>query len=326
MGGNGLNNRGQTLPIVAIFMFGLLGMGAFAIDVGLWYQQKASAQSVADASALAGAAYLGVNWSTAQTHANSEFTVNKKAGDTPTYTQKTTYVAGDTIQVQVQRTAPTFFARLFGKTSVNVVATAKATMMMNGGGPMPWGVMKGNYTPGTVYQIYTDNSGPNNGAIRLPAWDTSTGTCATGNVNGMGGSQLYTAQIQGGVVTTCPITIGQVLLTKTGNNTGPTSQGVDNRCPSLQPPTAIVDFSGPTILQPKSCQLVLLPVVEDAATGAAVWPTTGSGDVRVVGFSWWVIKDYASLGKIVDAVYVGPADTDGSGGPLPSAYTPQLTG
>jgi hypothetical protein len=36
------------------------------------------------------------------------------------------------------------------------------------------------------------------------------------------------------------------------------------------------------------------PVVEDAATGAATWPKTGNGDVRVVSFSWWVIKDYAN--------------------------------
>ena len=116
---------------------------------------------------------------------------------------------------------------------------------------MPWGVMKGTYTAGTTYQIYTDNSGPNNGAIRLPAWDTGSSTCTT-SANGLGGAALYTAQIQGGIVTTCPLTINQVVSTKTGNNTGPTSQGVDNRCPTLQAPTAIVNFTGPTVLQPSS--------------------------------------------------------------------------
>ena len=47
----------------------------------------------------------------------------------------------------------------------------------------------------------------------------------------------------------------------------------------------------------------------------------------MVGFSWWVIKDYANGGKIVDAVYVGPAQTDPNPtNSLPSAYHPQLTG
>ena len=320
------DQRGQTLPLVVLFMFSLVGMCAIAIDIGSWYQEKRAAQSAADAGALAGAAFLPVNWSSAQSKAASEFGLNKKASDTATYTLKTTFVANDTIQVQVTRTAPAFFARVFGKTSVSAVVTAKATMMNNGGGAMPWGVMKGTYTPGTTYQIYTDNSGPNNGAIRLPAWDTSNSSCST-SANGLGGAALYTAQIQGGIVTTCPLTINQVVSTKTGNNTGPTSQGVDNRCQTLQAPTAIVNFTGPTVLQPSSCQLVLLPVVEDAANGSATWPHTGSGDVRVVGFSWWVIKDYASGGKIVDAVYVGPAPTDpSSGSTLPPAYAPQLTG
>jgi hypothetical protein len=323
------SDRGQTLALVTVFMFALLGMCALAVDVGSWYQQKRSAQSASDASALAGAAFLSVNWASAQSHASSEFTTNKKSGDTATYTNTTTYVANDTIQVQVTRPAPSYFAHVFGKGTITVKTTAKATMMMSGGGPMPWGVMNLAYVPGNVYQIYTDNSGPNNGAVRVPAWDNSTSTCTTGNVNGLGGSALYTAQIQGGVVTTCPITINQVISTKTGNNTGPTQQGVDNRCSTLQAPSSIVSFSAsgvPTVLQPSSCQLVLLPVVVDAATGASTWPTTGSGDVKVVGFSWWVIKDYANLGKIVDAMYVGPAPTDPSAGGLTPAYSPQLTG
>jgi len=321
--------RGQTLALVTVFMFALLGMCALAVDVGSWYQQKRSAQSAADASALAGAAFLSVNWASAQSHAAGEFSSNAKSGDSATYTQKTTYVSNDTIQVQVTRPAPSYFAHVFGKSTITVKTTASATMMMSGGGPMPWGVMNLAYTPGNVYQIYTDNSGPNNGAVRVPAWDTNSSSCQTGNVNGLGGAALYTAQIQGGVVTTCPLTIGQVIGTKTGNNTGPTSQGVDNRCSTLQSTSSIVSFSPtgvPTILQPSSCQLVLIPVVVNDTTGGTIWPTTGSQNVRVVGFSWWVIKDYQSGGKQVDAMYVGPAPTDPNSGGLTPAYSPQLTG
>jgi len=51
------------------------------------------------------------------------------------------------------------------------------------------------------------------------------------------------------------------------------------------------------------------------------------GQVKVVSFSWWILKDYTNGGKVVDAVYVGPAQTDPSlGNTLPPAYIPQLTG
>ena len=193
--------------------------------------------------------------------AAAQFGKNKINGDTATYSQSTTFIHDDTITVVVHRTAPTYFARLFGKTSVAITTPAKATLMNSGGGVMPWGVMKGTYTPGTSYPIYTDNSGPNNGAIRVPAWDTASSTCTANTVNGMGGSQLYTAEIQGGIVTTCTLIIGQVIDTKTGNNTGPTSQGIDNRCPALQTATAIVNFaaSPPTITQPSAASWCCCP-------------------------------------------------------------------
>ena len=320
---------GQTLPLFVVFLVVLLGMCALAIDVGFWAQGKRAAQNSADASALAGAAFLGVNWSTAQTNASSEFTKNMASGDTATYAQGTTYIPGDTIQVTVNREAQTFFAKIFGKTSVTLTATAKATMVQNGGGALPWAVMNNPYVPGNTYEIYTDNSGPNNGAVRLPAWDTGTSACTTGNVNGLGGAQLYQAQITGGVVTTCPIIVNQVLDTKTGQNTGPTSAGIDARCSPLQAPGTIATFNsgGVTLLQPNSCQLVLLPVVINNQDGSNTWPPQGAGQVKVVSFSWWIIKDYTNGGKIVDAVYVGAAQTDPSvGNTLPPAYVPQLTG
>ena len=186
----GDGQAGQTLPLFVVFLVVLLGMCALAIDVGFWAQGKRSTQNSADASALAGAAFLGVNWSTAQTNASSEFAKNMASGDTATYTPGTTYIPNDTIQVTVNRQAQTFFAKVFGKNSVSLVSTARATMVQNGGGALPWAVMNNPYVPGNTYQIYTDNSGPNNGAVRLPAWDTATSACTTGNVNGLGGAQL----------------------------------------------------------------------------------------------------------------------------------------
>lgn len=320
---------GQTLVLITLFMLSLLGMCAFAIDVGTWYQQKRAVQSAADAAALAGADNLPAGWSAAMNGASSEFAKNL-SGATVSYQQTSVFVHNDSITVTASKPANSYFAKALTSKAVTTKVSATATFVNADGGALPWGVMKNAYVPGTTYPIYTDNSGPNNGALRLPGWDTASSTCTTGSVNGLGGASLYRAEVGGGVITTCPVLVNDVLQTKTGQNTGPTTQGVTNRCGNiLQPATTIASFPSmgtPSILQPASCQLVLLPVVVDANTGASTWPKTGSGDVRVVGFSWWVITAVLQGGKEVDAVYVGDAPvTAGAPGSLPAAYTAQLT-
>ena len=47
--------RGQVLPVVALALVALLGISAFAIDVGFAYYAKRQLQSATDAAALAGA-------------------------------------------------------------------------------------------------------------------------------------------------------------------------------------------------------------------------------------------------------------------------------
>jgi Flp pilus assembly protein TadG len=321
--------RGQTLVLITVFMMALLGMCALAIDVGSWYQQKRAIQSASDAGALAGAAYLPSGWSPATSAAGSEFTKNLH-GATLTYTPSSVYVSNDSITVTATAPAKSFFAKAFTSKAVTVKAVATATMMNAGGGALPWGVIQNSYTPGTTYPIYVNNTGPNNGSLRLPGWDTASSKCSSTSANGLGGAALYTGEITPGVVTTCPVLLNQVLSTKTGQNSGPTTQGVTNRCgATLQSPGTIVSFNAAgsaTLVQPGSCQLVLLPVVVDAATGASSWPKTGTGDVRVVGFSWWVISAVVGQGQEVDAVYVGDAPvTSSAAGSLPSAYTAQLT-
>src|SRR5262249_58548725 len=52
------NERGQSMVITVVFMVVLLGFAALVIDVGSWYRAHRSAQSTADAAALAGAQVL----------------------------------------------------------------------------------------------------------------------------------------------------------------------------------------------------------------------------------------------------------------------------
>ena len=171
--------------------------------------------------------------------------------------------------------------------SVTITATARATVssfttVHSNQDIMPWGVMKGTYTPGQPYQIYTDNSSSNNGALSLPY--VNNANCPVPN-----GANPYRDEIDG-TLNACPVSVGEQLDVKPGQNAGPTRQGIDTRITSWKPLDQIVQMSAngqATVIDPTSKQLVLIPIVEDP-NGATNW-LNGAGWVRVVGFAWFVI-------------------------------------
>src|SRR5207245_10864834 len=119
----------------------------------------------------------------------------------------------------------------------------------------------------------TDGTATHNGALHLPA---KSGTSCTGT---SGGSD-YKNTINGTTLA-CDVSVGQLVDVKTGQNTGPTAQGIDARVTTWKTLSQIVTLTGngqATILLPSSPQLLLLPVVENAANGSNVWPS-GSGQV-----------------------------------------------
>jgi Flp pilus assembly protein TadG len=310
--------RGQTLVVITVFMMSLLGAAALAIDVGQFYVTKRAVQAAADASALAGASQLPVSQSAATTAANSMYGKNGKASDTVSVSITTTTVASDSVKVTATRATPGYFAKLFGIASANIQATASATIgsytaYASKTNVMPWGVMRGNYVPGSSYTIYGDSSSSNNGALSL---DTVAGSgCAGAN-----GANDYRNTINGGL-NACPITVDQLVDTKPGNNTGPTAQGLNARISSWQSFNQIVQLNANgqyTVLDPASKQLVLIPVVLNT-NGSTTWPN-GSSQVKVVGFAWFVITGCGSPsvqgtcknsdGKYVNGTFVGLSDAD----------------
>jgi Flp pilus assembly protein TadG len=148
--------RGVTLALVALAMFGVIAMAALSIDVGTLYQANAEAQRSADAAALAGARVLSMSgmtgdptnssglWGTACATAQDAATAvakqNLVGGTAPAAT--VTFLATDgtnctnqggafgvnpmvTVKV-TQATLPTFFSRIFGRTGSSVSASATA--------------------------------------------------------------------------------------------------------------------------------------------------------------------------------------------------------
>jgi Flp pilus assembly protein TadG len=310
-------------------MMGLLGLAGLAIDGASWALNKRQVQSAADAAALAGASRLPSGLGAATSMAGSQYGENSATPDNVSVTVTTDQTANDSVQVTATRHVGTFFTSLFGFRTVDVTATAQATIQSfssaSGIGAMPWGVLKATYVPGQPYSIYTkDTANANNGALSLPY--VNGANCPDPN-----GANAYLNEITG-ALPVCPIHVGETLDTKPGNNSGPTAQGLNQRITDWQTVDQIVQFNADgtaTMLEPTSPQLVIIPVLTNPA-GSPTWPNGTSAPMTVVGFAWFVITSCGdpshpsycanSDGKQVNGVFVTLDSTSETG--TPGAYDP----
>jgi Flp pilus assembly protein TadG len=175
---------GQALVMVVIGMLAIIGMAAFVIDVGSWYQVERQAQAAADAGATAAATDLPSNPSMAATDAQAY--VNKNISGATTTTVTPYNSDSNQVQVTVTKSAPTFFAKIFGINSVTVTKSAVAKRV-NGGSK--WAVYAnstacGNSTltdPGSSISI---NGGVrSNGGLSIPGSNNTWGPTSYGGPN-----------------------------------------------------------------------------------------------------------------------------------------------
>lgn len=164
--------RGAVIVMVALMMTVILGIAAFAIDVGQWYWLHRRLQSAADAAALAGA-YALPNAATAASTAQT-YVAKNISGATATVT---TPYNSDSKQIKVTVTmqATTFLAGVLGITAptetVSAVATKSpdsvaAAVFANDTNCTDKGVdVEGNGAsiPGGIYSNGTFYNGSNNG-------------------------------------------------------------------------------------------------------------------------------------------------------------------
>jgi uncharacterized membrane protein len=139
------NERGQTIVLVAVALIALLAMAALSIDVVTLYVARSEAQRTANASALAAAKMFATsgftsvqaggvistgdlcNASTIQAQAVAMQNTVAGLPATTTVTCNFTVPLNPRVTVTVQRTGlPTFFARIWGRVSNSVSATAIA--------------------------------------------------------------------------------------------------------------------------------------------------------------------------------------------------------
>lgn len=326
---------------MVVFLTVLLGVAGTAIDVGNWWLQRAELQNAADASALAGADALAGGWTSAQSAAQTTYAKDGLPSDSVSYNQTTDLTSGDSVKVTATRVVNTWFTSLFGISTAKITVTARATIESYGklAGPnvMPWGVLQNTYTPGQNYPIYTktSSSNGNNGALSLPY--VSSANCPVPN-----GANAYSDEISGSL-SACPITLGESVDTKTGDNSGPTASGLNSRITNWLALDQIVSFNADgtaNLLAPNSPQLVLIPILSNP-NGTNTWPNGQSSPMTVVGFAYFVITScgspdhpsYCSTsdGKQVNGVFVnleGDQTVGGGGAYKPgsnTAYTAVLT-
>lgn len=118
--------RGQAAVLSVLWMVVLLGLAGLVIDVGAWVQSQRHLQARADASALAGAQSLPDDTSSAGGLAQLYATKNGYSLPTSDISISSVSAPNDAITVNVNTDAPTYFAKLFGLSTVPVKATATA--------------------------------------------------------------------------------------------------------------------------------------------------------------------------------------------------------
>ncbi len=310
--------RGVTLVMVALFIVVLFAMAALAIDLGVLYTARTSAQHAADAAALAGAySFLIPNASqpaAAQNAAVSIAATNKILGTPVSITPAN--VSVDTVNrrvtVTVARTAgngvATFFAKVIGINSANVQTQATAEASLKGTGSR---CVKPFFLPNTILatpaaacgytQTVFDKSGnPTAFAISditsLAASQTPLGIRPTTPNQALTPSQFYSLDFGAGAATysctigsclnDCGITsvkCGDAWPVETGNMVGPTNQGVTQLIGS--PPDRFLNIgeyqtsSGPS---DSSQSLVIAPIWDNCTQ--SISSGTAGQKINIIGF------------------------------------------
>lgn len=116
--------RGAVMPLTALLFVVLAGMVAFATDLGWLFLNANRTQKAADAAALGGVVYMPSAFDTASSVAREVATDNGYkdvvlGGEAVVVPSKVTGYP-NRLKVEVTRSVPTFFLRLFGISSVSL--------------------------------------------------------------------------------------------------------------------------------------------------------------------------------------------------------------
>lgn len=282
---------GQIIVLFALLLPVLIGVMALVVDVGIFYSQWSTLQSAADASSLAGAAYLPDNASraisTARIYAQ---TSGVGAGE---ITGITVSADNQTITVSLNRGVSYYFGAVLGlkSSTVAVSATAGLRSAASARNIIPVGIdSRTTYGYGQPIKLIQGSSpwGPGNwGALALGG--NGANNFSDKVVNG------YSPQVK----------VGDLVSTETGKMTGQSRTAFVNRIAngaSMDPGGSFADHTLDDV------RVATVPIVNFAAAA-------GKTKVQVLGFAEvWI--DSVDPQLTINAIFVrqlAPGSTPGSG-------------
>ena len=320
--------EGFVLVMVAVCLVMLLAFVALAVDVGVMYSARTSAQEVADAAALAGALTFiniptAVQPDTASNHALQVALDNNVMGQTIAAGVVTVHVdvANRRVKVDIASTQNTYFARVFGVTTANIGAEGIAEAAKYSTGAMcvkPWFVPNTSFasvgacaacaaTPPQV--LISGGEVTDYGKSQIgqkftlksqdPHNSISPGEFYAIQLPGSSGASDYRTNI--GTCATPYLRCGFSYSVETGNMVGPTKQGVTDLVGN--PPTdtwtgTIGYYSTPTGYSDTSKNVVVAPIWDTCGTSgfcpAGDFPSGSSVSLTIIGFATFFLNGVES--------------------------------
>lgn len=319
------NEKGVVAIIIAVGLVALMLAVALTIDVGSLFEERRLLQTVADSAALAGAQELPEDpdeaIQKAVDYANNNYGENVDSIDVEI---SSTLATDDTITVTVLNPdAPLYFARVTGKDSTLVGASAKAVIASPEvvSDMVPWGI------PIDVDEL---SSG---GEYVLKYGAGPEGNSYSGNFQALEldkpGGREYRNNIAEGALSVLriwdpeepdPYEKGMIVKTKTGNLVGPTEEGTNERVDGDWDDFFLDltedDGQGGYKLKKPDTQFCIVPIISELTYA------TGKSTVKILGFACFIITEIqdmqndpeygngvAVVGRFLNMALV---DTDGS--------------
>jgi len=252
--------RGSVLVLIAVSFVFLLSLVALVVDIGLLYSQREGLVRAVTAAALAGVQKLPADPDKAEA-VGLEYA---KANGIQMQDALGARATKKEIGIWTRRYVPLKFAQVFGLKKLPISASAKAQVGVVGKikGAVPFGVVKQNFVFGQEYTLKFGSE--SDGSI----YSGNFGALALGDT----GASNYRQNILRGYPQL--LSLGDWVPTETGNMSGPTKQGVDDRIRGcMHVPACTYDN-----FVPDCPRFAIVPVIDSLELN-------GRGEVQIVGFA-----------------------------------------
>jgi Tfp pilus assembly protein PilX len=335
--------EGFVLVVVAALLVALIGFLALAVDIGVLYSARTSAQQVADAAALAGA-FTFINDTQSpqpQTASNNalQMALNNSILGQPVGTADVNInvdVGNRRVTVDVQSTQNTYFAQVLGPqtATVGVEAVAEAAQYSTGSAcAKPWFIPNTLFGSGGACDACAANQVLTSGGQVTAFAQSNIGQQFTLKSQDPSGAiapgQFYAIRLPGSSgandysnnIATCSNTYvrcGDSYTTEQGNMVGPTVQGV--KALVGDPPTdtwvAVGQYQTPYGLSDTSKDVVVAPIWDSCGTTgfcpAGNFPS-GSATVQIIGFAAFFLDGVQGNNVVAHLINVSSCGPSGSG-------------